>query len=297
MDKILVTGGTGFFGLNFLRKKDKNVYLLGHKRILKKKNNQIIYLNKVNKKNIIKLIFEKNIKIIIHAAAITNLEFAEKNKSICYNTNYKFTKTISDITKLLNLKLVFISTDQLYDQKKGYSLETQKVKTPNYYSHTKSLSEKYIKKNNKYYWIIRCSFFGWGTIYKNSLTDFVFNNLKKKEEISLWSNIYFNPIYVSELIDITKKIIYFPSGIYNLGTKSKLSKLEFGIILAKIFKLNKGYIKEIKYIDKNVIRPKDMSVNIEKIMSTFPKKKFDLAHHINLLVSDYKKFRKNLLKY
>ena len=113
----------------------------------------------------------------------------------------------------------------------------------------------------------------------------------------MWSNIYFNPIYVSELIDITKKIIYFPSGIYNLGTKSKLSKLEFGIILAKIFKLNKGYIKEIKYIDKNVIRPKDMSVNIEKIMSTFPKKKFDLAHHINLLVSDYKKFRKNLLKY
>ena len=57
MDKILVTGGTGFFGLNFLRKKDKNVYLLGHKRILKKKKNKIIYLNKFNNKNIKKLIF------------------------------------------------------------------------------------------------------------------------------------------------------------------------------------------------------------------------------------------------
>ena len=68
-------------------------------------------------------------------------------------------------------------------------------------------------------------------------------------------------------------------------------------MLAKIFKLNKRYIKKIKYIDKKVIRPKDMSVNIEKIMSIFPDKKFDLAHHMNLLVSDYKKFRKNLLKY
>ena len=297
MDKILVTGGTGFFGLNFLKKLDKNIILLGNKRKLKKKNNQIIYLNKVNKKNLIELILINKIKIIIHAAAITDLEFAEKNKLVSFNTNYKLTKTISDIVKLLDLKLVFISTDQLYDKKKGYILETQKVQTPNYYSLTKSLSEKYIKKNNKDFWIIRCSFFGWGTIYKNSLSDFICINLKKRKEIYLWGNIYFNPIYVSELIDIAKKIIYFPSGIYNLGTSSKLSKHDFGILLAKKLRLNNKYIKEIKYTDKNIKRPKDMSVNIEKIKSIFPNKKFNLSYHMGLLVNDYKKFRKNLLKY
>ena len=50
MDKILVTGGTGFFGLNFLNKLDKNIFLLGNKKRLKKNNKQIIYLKKVNKR-------------------------------------------------------------------------------------------------------------------------------------------------------------------------------------------------------------------------------------------------------
>ena len=75
--------------------------------------------------------------------------------------------------------MVFISTDQLYDNPLGYSKESQKLKIQNYYSFTKYLSENYIKKNVNKYWIIRCSFFGWGTNYKKSLSDFIYTNLKK----------------------------------------------------------------------------------------------------------------------
>ena len=103
--------------------------------------------------------------------------------------------------------MVFISTDQLYDNPLGYSKESQKLKIQNYYSFTKYLSENYIKKNVNKYWIIRCSFFGWGTNYKKSLSDFIYTNLKKKIVINLWNNIYFNPIYVTNLIDISMKII------------------------------------------------------------------------------------------
>ena len=42
--------------------------------------------------------------------------------------------------------MVFISTDQLYDNPLGYSKESQKLKIQNYYSFTKYLSENYIKK-------------------------------------------------------------------------------------------------------------------------------------------------------
>ena len=207
MDKILVTGGTGFFGLNFLNKLDKNIFLLGNKKRLKKNNKQIIYLKKVNKENLIKIIYSLKIKVIIHAAAITDLEYAEKNKLITFNSNFRLTKTISDIVKLFNLKMVFISTDQLYDNPLGYSKESQKLKIQNYYSFTKYLSENYIKKNVNKYWIIRCSFFGWGTNYKKSLSDFIYTNLKNKIVINLWNNIYFNPVYVTNLIDISMKII------------------------------------------------------------------------------------------
>ena len=297
MDKILVTGGTGFFGLNFLKKLDKNIYLLGNKKILKKNNKQIIFLDKINKKNLIKIIDTLNIKTIIHAAAITNLEFAEKNKLMTYNTNFRLTKIISDIVKLCNLKLVFISTDQLYDNPMGYSNERQKIKTQNYYSFTKYLSENYIKKNNKKYWIIRCSFFGWGTNYKKSLSDFIYTNLKNKIAINLWSNIFFNPIYVTELIDISMNITKYQKGIYNIGSNQKISKLDFGIMIANEFNLDSSNIKSVNYENKELIRPKDMSVDTKKIQKIFYNHNFDIKNQIKLLKHDFKILRNKILKY
>ena len=297
MDKILVTGGTGFFGLNFLKNLDKNIFLLGNKKRLKKNNKQIIFVEKINKKNLIKVIDSFNIKIIIHAAAITDLEFAEKNKLLTYNTNFRLTKTISNIVKLRNLKLVFISTDQLYDNPLGYSKESEKIKIQNYYSFTKYLSEKYIKNNNKKYWIIRCSFFGWGTNYKKSLSDFIYTNLKKRIAINLWNNIYFNPIYVTELIEISMKITEYQVGIYNIGSNKKISKFDFGMLIAKEFELDTRNIRCVNYENKELIRPTNMSVDVKKIKKIFYKHNFDIKSQIRLLKSDYKILRNEILKY
>ena len=297
MDKILVTGGTGFFGLNFLKNLDKNIFLLGNKKRLKKNNKQIIFVEKINKKNLIKVIDSFNIKIIIHAAAITDLEFAEKNKLLTYNTNFRLTKTISNIVKLRNLKLVFISTDQLYDNPLGYSKESEKIKIQNYYSFTKYLSEKYIKNNNKKYWIIRCSFFGWGTNYKKSLSDFIYTNLKKRIAINLWNNIYFNPIYVTELIEISMKITEYQVGIYNIGSNKKISKFDFGMLIAKEFELDTRNIRCVNYENKELMRPTNMSVDVKKIKKIFYKHNFDIKSQIRLLKSDYKILRNEILKY
>lgn len=297
MDKILVTGGTGFFGLNFLKNLDKNIFLLGNKKRLKKNNKQIIFIEKINKKNLIKVIDSLNIKIIIHAAAITDLEFAEKNRLLTYNTNFRLTKTISNIVKLRNLKLVFISTDQLYDNPLGYSKESEKIKIQNYYSFTKHLSEKYIKNNNKKYWIIRCSFFGWGTNYKKSLSDFIYTNLKKRIVINLWNNIYFNPIYVTELIEMSMKITEYQAGIYNIGSNKKISKFDFGMLIAKEFELDTKNIRCVNYENKELIRPTNMSVDVKKIKKIFYKHNFDIKSQIRLLKNDYKILRNEILKY
>ena len=259
MDKILVTGGTGFFGLNFLKNLENNIFLLGNKRKLRKSHRQIIYLPKLDKKNLIKIVIKNNIKVIIHAAAITDIDFAEKNKFITNNTNFRFTKTISDIAKLYNLKIVFISTDQLYNNHLGYSKEIQKIDILNYYSLTKYKSENYIKENNIKYWIIRCSFFGWGTKYKKSLSDFIYYNLKNKNDLRLWSNIYFNPIYVSELIEIIKTIINYKTGTYNIGSKIHPNKEPIYAYVDTVLSL----LGSFKFDDKDV----EYSSGEEKVIS------------------------------
>lgn len=288
MDRYLITGGTGFFGFNFLNYLNENIFLLGHKKKFLKKNPQIVFLKILNKKNLTNFIRENNINTVVHAAAITDLEYAEKNKLVTYNTNVKFTKIISDICKILNLKLIFISTDQLYNSINP-SKEINKIFKLNYYASTKYLAEEYIKKNNKKYWIIRCSFFGWGSKYKSSLADFIIKNLQKKNKISLWKNVYFNPIYVSELIEIVLSISKNPIGIYNVGSSETISKLTFGKYIAKAMSLDLRFIQETNYNDLIVKRPRNMSVNIDKIKKFYGNKNFSIFHQISLMKNDRKK--------
>ena len=81
MTKILLTGSSGILGLSVLRNlNDKYIFLnlINNKKIDKKYNQ--IKINVLNKKNINKLIEGFKPEIILHCAAITNIEKCEKEK-------------------------------------------------------------------------------------------------------------------------------------------------------------------------------------------------------------------------
>ncbi len=119
MEKILLTGGSGFLSSNWsldtrnifsnyalVRTKNRNKFL---------KSFQVDYRD--NKK--ITQVF-KNIKpkIVIHTAAITDVDRCEDNKKLSEKVNFQLTKKICNICKKEKIKLIFISTDQVFSQKK-----------------------------------------------------------------------------------------------------------------------------------------------------------------------------------
>ena len=130
MDKILIIGGTGLFGLNFALRQCKNykIYLVQNKKRIKlsKKLKNIYLLKKdLNKrKNIKKILNEINPNYVIHAAAITNLEYCQKYKKTAKKVNYTLTKNITDECKLKKYKLIYLSSDQLFEGKKSYYSES-----------------------------------------------------------------------------------------------------------------------------------------------------------------------------
>ena len=102
----------------------------------------------------------------------------------------------------------------------------------------------------------------------------------------LVDDVYFNPISlttISEIVDkIIKKKLFF-SGIYNLGSKDKISKKDFAIKYAKLCNIyKKNY--EIKKINELVEtkRPKNMYMNTKKFLNRF---KIKLPY----LVNEFKK--------
>ena len=287
MNKILLTGSSGILGSTLLKNLNEEFIFLNliNKKRIKKKFNQI-KLKNLDKNSLKKLVDGFRPDVILHCAAITDIEFCEKNKKKCKEINYYFTKYLVDICKKLKIKFIFISTDQIYD--KNYpQKETSTPKIYNYYAKTKILSEEYIEKNLTNYLILRTNFFGNSLTDSKSFSDFIINNLKKNNKIYLFQDVYFNPLIIDNFSMLIKRLISQNSvGKFNVGTNKGISKYNFGLKIAKKFNLkSRLIIKDLIVKRKNLSkRSLDMTMNISKIKKTIRNKNlFDLDRNINQL--------------
>lgn len=270
MENLLITGGSGLLATNWsynLRKK-YNVLSGLHKKFIKIKNIESTLISFTNSKKLKNFLINNKIKTIIHTASVTDLEKCQKYKKLAKKTNITFTQNLVDQCKVLDIRLIYISTDQLYDGHKVLYNEDDKCRPINYYAFTKYESEKYIKKNLQNYLIIRTNFFGQGTHYRKSFSDFIIQNIKNKNEISINDNVFYTPISIDLLIFYANKLLSKnATGTYNISSSERISKFDFAMKLVKIFGLDASYIKRKKSLSSaiNLFRPKNMSLSNNKL--------------------------------
>ena len=300
--KILIVGGSSLLGLNWAVKINNSydVYLVVNKKKIKVKNTNII---KINFNNIIeaeKTIIKINPIYIVNLAAITDVDYCEFNKKQAYAVNTEIPILLSNISNKLNCKLLQISTDQLFNKQDKFINEKIKVTPVNYYAKTKYLAEKKIIQICKNYLIIRTNFFGYGTEYKKSYSEYILDELEKKDKILLSNNLFFNPIYICNLIEIcdfllNKNIV----GLFNISADNNISKYQFGIKLCHAFNLKNNYNHKIlgkKYKTSKVKRPLQMSLCNKKIKKIYKRKIGTVEENIIMMIGD-KKHQKKLKKF
>lgn len=292
----MVTGGTGFFGLNWFNLTKKKYFniLIKHKTNLKLKN--LVRVDLTNFTLLKKKLLKIKPNIIIHAAAQTNLDVPYHLIIKEKKEQFKIIKNLKIICNKLNILLIFISSDQLYDGRKSIYNERDKCSPINWYSKNKVKCENEVKKIKNFV-IIRTNFFGWAPKNRKSFSDFILFN--KKKEITLYDNIYYTPILIDYLIKGISKIIDNKKyGIFNICSSEKLSKYEFGIKMIKIFKIKKFLIKKNKYsqLNKNTPRPYNMSLDNNKFLKLGFKIP-SLDFQIKKLFLEYKKKKYYKIRY
>ena len=268
--KILFFGGSGLLALNWANKiyKNWNIILLKHKRNFSFEHAKIIQLEKISKSNIIEIINKVKPFVVVNCAAITEVEKCEKENDNAKLVNSILPQIIANVCKLMRIKFVQISTDHLFNGEKSFYQEDNPISPLNNYGITKAQAEISVLNENPEALLIRTNFFGWGTSYRDSFSDWIIKSLRESKVIKLFSDVYFTPIYIEELINIIHILIEKnKQGIFNIVSKERISKFEFGIKIAKIFKYPLTLISPISIdeIDFLVTRPKDMSLSTAKI--------------------------------
>lgn len=271
MKKLFVTGGSGLLGSNVAKIASEKfeVYATYNKNKVSIKDCTLIKMDVTDKKQL-KIIGKINPDVIIHCSALVNVDQCEKHPQIAYRQNVLGTKNIVEISENIGSFLVHISTDSVYDGKRGNYSEEDKTNPVNVYGRTKLQAEEEVKKSNHGYCIVRTNIYGWNKRNKFSLAEWMINKLENGEELPAFRDVKFTPILVNNLayalFEIYQRKI---QDMLNVSGSEGCSKLEFAEKIADVFKLNKNLIRPISIDDLELTakRGENLSLNTKKARS------------------------------
>jgi len=222
--------------------------------------------------------------VIIHSAALTDVEECETNHTLATLINTKSTELIAKEARSLDSFLVYLSTDYVFDGKKGLYRETDLPNPVNYYGKTKLDGEKVIEKYASKWSIIRTSTpFGIDS-FKKTFPVWLIENLQKNKKLNLLEDQFTSPTYVPNLSNMILEIITKNlEGLINLSGSTRISRFEFAKMIVKQLSLDSSLLNPVK-IDTmpwKATRPSDSSLDVSKADSILTIKPFSIEKSLD----------------
>lgn len=263
--KYLITGVSGQLGFDIKREllaqnvKEENILALTHEE-----------MDITNRETVMNVIVNYKPDVIFHCAAYTAVDKAEENQELAELVNVVGTKNIVDASLKIGAKLLYTSTDYVFDGKKeGLYTENDLVNPQNIYGKTKYLGEEEVKRNPKHF-ITRISW-----VFGENGNNFVKTMLKladKYQELNVVDDQVGSPTYTVDLakllVNMAEKDSY---GIYHITNEGFCTWAEFAEYIFKItekkVKVNKVTTEEYLKITgtKQATRPRNSKLDKSKL--------------------------------
>ena len=253
--KILVTGANGLLGQYLIR----DLAMAGYKVIAAGKGNSRLpdyaginytYLPlDINDKETVHEIIEKvQPSVIIHAAAITQPDACELDKETCWNTNVRATAYITEAAEKVSGRLIYISTDFVFDGEDGPYKEEDKPHPVNYYGESKLAAEQIVQSSTAEWAIVR-TVLVYGNILagtRSNVVTWVKDNLESRKNIKVVNDQVRTPTYVE---DLSKGIVLIVQknaiGIYHISGKEVFTPYEMAVQVSDYFGLDKSLMEKV----------------------------------------------------
>ncbi len=279
--KVLVTGANGQLGYDVVeRLKKLSIEHIGVDR------QDFDLTNEVQVKS---FILNYKPDVVIHCAAYTAVDKAEDERDLCYAVNVLGTRNIVQACKEMDAKMVYISTDYVFDGEKKEPYEVTDPTNPiNYYGLTKYLGEQEVQKNLDRFFIVRTSW-----VFGKNGNNFVKTMLKlgqERKEIKVVYDQVGSPTYTYDLAKLLWDMMQTDKyGIYHATNEGYCSWYEFACEIFKVAGMDDVKVIPIKseeYLTK-AVRPKYSKLSKDKLelkgFIRLPNWKDALKKYINVL--------------
>lgn len=261
--KVLVTGGSGRIGFKLIKKlisADVDISSISMNNDVPLANIKKFTFDLSDKEKTNSCINAIKPNIIIHAAALTNVDVCEKDRWMAYSQNVTSTQNIIDASKEINAKIVFVSSSFVFNGRDKIFTEDSEPNPINYYGETKRLSEEIVKSSNLEYLILRTDQ-PYGRIepwQKDDNVRRVLNKFSRETQLTEPEDWYNNPTYLDDFVDAAIELLNRNRrGIYNLVGPDFINRYDWALRISEIFGKDKNMVRPVNssYFNLSAKRP------------------------------------------
>jgi len=295
--KVLVTGGSSTPGFRIVEEFAK----AGYKVVAQYNEHEIPAVDKVVKvkadfqdiEKVVKLVNEVKPDIVIHTAAIGDVDKCEIDKGLAWRVNVEATLALVKSVLKLNSYFLYLSTDYVFDGERGLYKEDDVPNPINYYGFTKLVAENIVRSGLERYSIVRTShIYGFGMGRKNfarAVVEALSQGQKVKALVDQWLSPTLNTLLAKGIRELVE-MDYI--GVIHIAGE-RISRYEFAKAIAKRFNFDEDLIEPItmKDIQFRARRPRDSSLDVSKARSMLKTDFYTLKNSLDILHREWLELR------
>ena len=268
---MLVTGASGLLGASLIslaREQGREVVGLYHRHPVRFEGVKLLAADLADQTETSRIFQELRPSSVVHCAAETRVDWCEEHPDEAHRVNVMVPTAIAAICSRSEARLLYISTDSVFDGGRGNYSETDTPGPVNAYAKTKLHGEREVLRQNPTALIARVNFYGWNAQEKHSLAEWLLQQFTLGKLVPGFSDVFFCPVLANDLAEVILALLDANlAGLYHAVGSEPVSKFEFARRVALAFSFDPGQVVATPLADARLkaLRPRDTTLNTGKI--------------------------------
>ena len=263
-----MTGSSGLLGRILVNLLKNDYEVIGIDKHAPTNEPGTLALDITQKPGALELMVKLRPSVVVHTAAETNVDLCETNREHARRINVEGTANIVEGCTKVGARMIFISTDYVFDGAKGNYSEIDQPDPISYYGLSKLEAEHIVtSKSPDNALIMRTSvLYGWHPSKPNFAT-WVIEGLREHQTLSVVKDHINSPTLADNLARAIRAAIERNSGgLLHVAGSERISRFDFACRIAKNFDLDENLLVPVEMRDMSwaAKRPRDSSLDVAK---------------------------------
>lgn len=286
--KILVTGASGLLGHAVAVAAQESCRVVAqYRRDAPPDLAEVMRLDLTDRQAVCEALTEITPEAVIHCAAMADPALCERERKAARAINVEATRRLARLCAERGARLLFVSTDLVFDGRRGRYVESDPVNPVSYYGETKVLAEEAVRRECANHVIARCCLmYGRSPSGRRGTDEILINALRDGVEVRLFADEFRTPVCVPDLARALLRLAQSDfTGTIHCGGAERISRCDFGLKICRAAGVDSSRIVAAGIADLHCVPPRapDVSLDSGELLSMLGIRLLDVEGGLRLI--------------